>query len=140
MVCPNGTSSDANDIPGGLYFNGNKIPALAPPSSCSDNSEVIQSRLGGSLAGVFNFHQCGSLATAAKGVYTCAMMNSAMINQSVRFGIYLNGRYESLDLYILSLNHLSSLYIAAPVIDTPSSSTVTVLVDVGDSVTLSCTP
>ena len=134
---PNGTGSDANDILGGLYFNGNKIPALAPPSSCSDNSEMIQARLGGSLAGVLNFHQCESLTTAAEGVYTCALMNSTMMNQSVRFGIYLNGRSESLDLYISSLNHLSSLYTAAPVIDTPSSSTVTV--NVGDPLTLSCT-
>ena len=134
---PNGTSNDANDILGGLYFNGNKIPALAPPSSCASNSEVIQVRLGGSLAGLFNFQQCGSLTTAAEGVYTCTMMNSAMMNQSVRFGIYLNGRSESLDVYISSLNHLSSLYTAAPVIDTPLSSTVTVN-DV-DPLTLSCT-
>ena len=40
-------------------------------------------------------------------------------------------------IYIPSLNHLSSLYTAAPVIDTPSSSTVTVNVD--SSLTLSCT-
>ena len=40
-------------------------------------------------------------------------------------------------LYIPSLKHLSSLYTAAPVIDTPSSSTITV--NVGDPLTLSCT-
>ena len=40
-------------------------------------------------------------------------------------------------VYISSLNHLSSLYTAAPVIDTPSSSTVTV--NVGDHLTLNCT-
>ena len=40
-------------------------------------------------------------------------------------------------IHISSLNHLSSLYTAVPVIDTPSSSTVTV--NVGDSLTLSCT-
>ena len=40
-------------------------------------------------------------------------------------------------IYIPSLNHPSSLYIAAPVIDTPPSSTVTVIV--GDPLTLSCT-
>ena len=105
---PTGTDSDANDILGGLYFNGNKIPALAPSSSsssslsCSDNLGGIQARLGGKLAGVFNFHQCGSLTTAAEGVYTCALMNSAMMNESVRFGIYLNGRSESLGLYIIT--------------------------------------
>ena len=39
-------------------------------------------------------------------------------------------------MYIPSLNHLSSLYTAAPVIDTPSSSTVTV--NASSSLTLSC--
>ena len=39
--------------------------------------------------------------------------------------------------YIPSLNHLSSLYTAAPAMDTPSLSTVTVAVD--SSLTLSCT-
>ena len=134
---PTSTGNDANDMLGGLYFNGNKIPAASIPPSCSGNSGIIQVRLGTSGAGVFNFHQCGSLTTAAEGVYTCALMNSAMMNESVRFGIYLNGRSESLDMYIPSLNHLSSLYTAAPVIDTPSSSTVTVTI--GSSLTLSCT-
>ena len=40
-------------------------------------------------------------------------------------------------LYILSLNHFSSLYTAAPVIDTPSSSTVTILA--GSLLSLNCT-
>ena len=40
-------------------------------------------------------------------------------------------------IHISSLNHLSSLYTAAPVIDTPSSSIVTV--NVSDPLTLSCT-
>ena len=99
---PNVIDSDANDILGGLYFNGNKIPALTPPTSCSDHSETIQARLGHSLAGVFNFHQCGSLTTAAEGVYTCALMNSAMMNESVRFGVYFTGRSESLDLCLIT--------------------------------------
>ena len=54
-----------------------------------------------------------------------------MIPTSFQFTIFAH------ILYIPSLNHLSSLYIAAPVIDTPSSSTVTV--NVGDLLTLSCT-
>ena len=95
---PTGTDSDANDILGGLYFNGNKIPAVSSPAMCPDNSQMIQVRLGGSLAGVFNFYQCEPFSTAAEGVYTCALMNSAMMNESVRFGIYFIGRSESLDL------------------------------------------
>ena len=100
---PNGTDSGANDILGGLYFNGNKIPALPSPASCYDNSKTIQARLGSRLAGVFNFQQCGSLTTANEGVYTCTMMNSSKINESVRFGIYFNGRSKLHDLYIPSL-------------------------------------
>ena len=134
---PTGTDSDANDILGGLYFNGNKIPAVSSPAMCPDNSQMIQVRLGGSFAGVFNFYQCEPFSTAAEGVYTCALMNSAMMNQSVRFGIYLNGRSESLDVYISSLNYLSSLYTAAPAIDPISPNTMTV--NVGDPLTLSCT-
>ena len=44
---------------------------------------------------------------------------------------------SSLDLYIPSLSQVSSLYTAAPMISTPSSSTVTV--NVGFSLSLSCT-
>ena len=106
---PTGTGNDANYILGGLYFNGNKIPALAQPVSCSDNSEVIQVRLGSSLAGVFNFQQCKPLTTAAEGVYTCTLMNSAMMNQSVRFGIYFRGRCESYDAFHhLTIFHFST--------------------------------
>ena len=42
-----------------------------------------------------------------------------------------------LTLYIISLNHCSSLYTAAPVIDTPSPSTL--IVTIGSSLTLNCT-
>ena len=64
-------------------------------------------------------------------------MNSSMMNQSFRLGVYSNGRSESLDLYISSLNYLSSLYTAAPVIDPISPNTMTV--NVGDPLMLSCT-
>ena len=132
---PTSTSNGANGALGGLYFNGNMIPNSGESAPCG--SDVIQARPGNAAAGVINFHQCGTFTTAAEGVYTCTMMNSSMMDQSVRFGIYFTGRSESLDLYIPSLNHLSSLYTAAPVIDTPSSSAVTVNVSV--PLTLSCT-
>ena len=134
---PSSTAAGANGDLGGLYFNGNMIPNMGELASCS--SDVIQVRPGGSVAGLTNIHQCGAFTTAAEGVYTCTMMNSSMMDQSVRFGIYFTGRSESLDLYIPSLNHLASLYTAAPVIDAPSSSTVTVNVNVSSSLTLSCT-
>ena len=128
-------SGDDNGVLGGLYFNGNKILNSSEQGSCT--SEVIQVRPGGNISGVINVYQCGTFSITVEGIYTCTMMNSSMMDQSVRFGVYFTGRSESLDLYIPSLNHLSSLYTAAPVIDTPSSSTVTV--NVGDPLTLSCT-
>ena len=132
---PTSTRNGANGVLGGLYFNGTMIPNSDEQASCS--SDVIHVRPGGSLAGITNIYQCEAFSTSVEGIYTCTMMNSSMMNESVRFGMYFSGRSESLDLYILSLNHLSSLYTAASVIDTPSHSTVTVTI--GSSLTLSCT-
>ena len=89
--------------------------------------------------GVINLYPCGPLSPDEEGVYSCMMMNSSMVVQTTRVGLYLSGRSESLDMYPhhLIVNHLSSLYTAAPIIDPPSSSTVTVVV--GNSLTLSCT-
>ena len=125
------SGNDVNHVLGGWYFNGNVI---ANRGQCN---EIITSVPGGVVAGVINIRQCGTFSTAAEGVYTCTMMNSSMMYQSVRLGIYFNDRSESLDLYIPSLNYLSFLYTATPVIDTPPSSTVTV--NVGTSLTLNCT-
>ena len=132
---PNSTNSSANGLLGGLYFNGTMIPNSDESVSCS--SDVILVSPGRTTAGVTNFHQCGEFSTSVEGIYTCTMMNSSMMNQSVRFGIYFSGRSESLDLYIPSLNHLSSLYTAAPVIDPISSNTMRI--NFSSSLTLSCT-
>ena len=134
---PDGTGVSANNILGGFSFNDTRIINSGETASCALASDTIQIRPGSITAGVINMRRCGTFTTAAEGIYTCTMMNSSMMNQSVRFGIYFTARSESLDLYISSLNHLSSLYIAAPMIDTPSSSTVAV--NVGDHLTLSCT-
>ena len=134
---PTGTSNEANGDLGGWYFNGTMIPNSGVNAQCSwPNVGAIQARPGVSTAGVINLHQCDPFSIALEGIYTCTMMNSSMMNQSVSLGVYFSGRSESLDLYISSLNHLSSLYTAAPVIDTPSSSTITV--NVGDPLMLSC--
>ena len=114
------------------------IPNSGVNVQCSwPNVGAIQARPGVGTAGVINLHQCNPFIIALEGIYTCTMMNSSMMNQSVRLGVYFSVRSESLDLYILSLNHLSSLYTAAPTMDTPSSSTV--IVNIGSSLTLSCT-
>ena len=141
---PTDTSNDANGDLGGWYFNGTMIPNSGVNQGCGSpandvNPAVgpIQARPGVGTAGLINLRQCDPFTIALEGIYTCTMMNSSMMNQSVRLGVYFSLRSESLDLYISSLNHLSSLYTVAPVMDTPSSSTVTV--NVGNPLTLSCT-
>ena len=83
---------DNNNALGGLYFNGTRIPngecgsSVIQPNGASINSYV----------GVLNLFQCGTFSTDVEGVYICTMMNSSMINRSIRLGIYFVGRGESL--------------------------------------------
>lgn len=75
---------------GGWYFNGNKIATPA----CDSNGPPVQSR-GASISsyvGVIDLYECGTFSIAGEGVYTCIIMNSSMINESMRLGVYYNGR------------------------------------------------
>ena len=86
---PSGT--DDNNALGGLYFNGNRIPNGA----CS--SSVVQPN-GTSLdnfVGVIDIFQCGAFSVSGEGVYTCTIMNSSIMDQSMRLGVYFAGRSES---------------------------------------------
>ena len=133
------TNSDDNSALGIWYFNG----APLPYGLCEDPVvNVIQSRIAGlmNFVGVINLWQCEpTLTLAAEGVYTCVILDSSMMNQTTRLGVYFSGRSESLNMYPITslLTIFISLYTATPMIDPPSSSTVTVAV--GDSLTLSCT-
>ena len=110
---PTGTNDEANGDLGGWYFiNGTMIPNSYVLVECN-NQDVgaIQVRPGVGTAGVSNLRQCDPFTIALVGIYTCTMMNSSMMNQSVRLGVYFTGRCESLDLYIshhLTIFHLST--------------------------------
>ena len=141
---PTGTRDDANGDLGGWYFSGTMIPNSGVNQGCGSPSMnnnpavgAIQARPGIGTAGVINLRRCDPFTIALEGIYTCTMMTSSVMNQSVRLGVYFSVRSESLDLYISSLNHFSFLYIAAPVIDSISSNTLTI--NDGDPLTLSCT-
>ena len=131
--------SDTNDNSalGGVYFNGSGVTGV----SCGDSSSPIirQSPAGLNNLGVINIIQCMNrvFSTSVEDIYTCTMMNSSMMNESIRFGVYFMERSKSVDVYIPSFNYISSLYAAAPVIDTPSSSTVIAVS--GYPLTLFCT-
>ena len=86
---PNGT--DNNTALGGCYFNGTKIPF----AMCSESTAIVQPRDAMSLAGVINIQQCRErLTTDVEGVYTCIILNSSMMNESILFGVYSTGRSE----------------------------------------------
>ena len=87
--------TDTNSALGGVYFNGNRISDVG----CSDSSSLIVRLQPVPLfitVGVINTVQCRTFSTAAEGIYTCIMMNSSMMNQSIRFGVYFTGRSKSL--------------------------------------------
>ena len=134
-----GPRGDNNGVLGGWSFNGKRIPNGSYRDRCS--STAIQPLPGAITAGFINIHQCRQFSTTAEGVYTCTMMDSSMMSQSIRLGVYFSGRSELLNLHIIatfpSLNHLLFLHTDAPVIDTPDLSTVTV--NVGSSIALFCT-
>ena len=77
-----------------MYFNGYDIPF----AQCSDKfSAIIQPRPAIDLnnLGVIDILQCSTaLTTAIEGIYTCVMVNSSMMHESVRLGVYLIGRSE----------------------------------------------
>ena len=99
------SDTEDNTILGGVYFNESGISNVG----CDDSSSPIirQQAAGLGNPGVINIIQCRTpFTTALEGIYTCTLLNSSMMEQSVRFGVYFNARSESLDLYIPSLNHL----------------------------------
>ena len=79
---------DDNNALGGLYFNGNRIPnGVCGSSVVQPNGTSLDN-----FVGVIDMFQCGAFSFAEEGVYTCTMMTSSMMNQSIRLGIYLTGR------------------------------------------------
>ena len=90
---PNGTAFNANGILGGWYFKGTKINIGL---QCPRAGAIIQPISGPNVAGLIALFQCRQFTTDTEGVYTCTISNSSMMDQSVRLGIYLDGRSESL--------------------------------------------
>ena len=95
---------------GGWYFNGAQLPVQ---DDCL-GPDVIEVR-GASTRnypGVINLYLCFTFTTTEEGIYSCIMMNSSMMEETMRVGVYLSGRSESLDMYpinsLLTIFHLST--------------------------------
>ena len=93
---------------GGWFFNGNQ---LASGDTCGT---VFQNRAanGRNFPRVINLYPCGPLSADEEGVYSCMIMNSSMMVQTTRVGLYLSGRSKSLDMHpitsLLTIFHLST--------------------------------
>ena len=94
------SDTDGNSALGGFYFNGTAVPNVP----CEDSSSPIirQQPVGLNNLGVINMIQCKNkqFSTSVEGIYTCVMMNSSMMNESISFGVYFSRRSESVDLYV----------------------------------------
>jgi len=108
------SGSDSNIALGGWYFNGAQLFVPSGGVACFSGGEIflVQGANSRRYPGVINLYQCGTFTSTEEGVYSCIMMNSSMMNQTMRVGIYLNGRSESLDVYhitsLLTIFHLST--------------------------------
>ena len=91
--------SDDNSALGGVYFNRSRLPF----ETCGGSSRLIHPRAAGlNNLGVINIVQCSTpFTTALEGIYTCTMMNSSMMNESVNFGVYFNARSEFFHLLLI---------------------------------------
>ena len=88
------TGNDTNDVIGDLYYNN----MLLPDGECNGFIQAKGAVNVSRFPGVYQACVCGNgtLNTSTEGVYTCTLTNSSMMDQSVRIGLYLSGRSESL--------------------------------------------
>ena len=108
-VGPSG--SDRTVTLGGWYFNG--IQLEAPVGEvCFGPVFEVRGANARNYPGVLNLYLCGTFTTTEEGVYSCIVMNSSMMEQTMRVGVYFSGRSESLDMYpitsLLTIFHLST--------------------------------
>jgi len=97
-----------NVVLGGWTLNEMKV-AVQGNRVCSSSRLEVRGADGMRYPGIINLYLCGAFTTTEEGVYSCIIMNSSMMNQTMRVGVYFNERSESLDLYLhhLIVNHLS---------------------------------
>ena len=104
------SGSDSNAVLGGWYFNGIPIHLRVDTNICENVVFEVHGAGGRNYPGVINLYLCGTITTTEEGIYSCIMMNSSMMNQTMRVGVYFSERSESLDIYpitsLLTIFHL----------------------------------
>ena len=106
------SGSDRNVVLGGWYLNGNQLLIPTGNPVCGFDVLEVRGANNQNYPGVINLYLCGTFSTTEEGVYSCIMVNSSMMNQTMRVGVYLSGRSESLDMYsitsLFTIFHLST--------------------------------
>ena len=87
---PSGINPNVNL--GGWYFNGGQV---LEGKKCKSVIE-IRGAYGFKYPGVINLYLCGIFTTTEEGVYSCIMMNSSKIKQTMRVGVYFSNRSKLL--------------------------------------------
>ena len=104
--------ADRNTDVGRWYFNGITLEIRDLLALCTGPVTEVRGADGIRFPGVVNLYLCGTFTTTEEGVYSCIMMNSSMMNETMRVGVYFSGRSESLDMYpitsLLTIFHLST--------------------------------
>ena len=77
-----------NNVIGDLYFNNKPLP----DDTCNGLVMAEGANNVDRYPGVYNVRLYGNLTTSTEGVYTCRLMNSSMMYQSMSVGIYFSGR------------------------------------------------
>ena len=106
------SGGDRNTALGGWYFNNAQLFVPTGGSGCEGPLVEVRGASGGRYPGIINLYLCGTLTTTEEGVYECRMINSSMMEQTMRVGVYFGGRSESLDMYpitsLLTIFYLST--------------------------------
>ena len=93
------SGNDTNAALGGWYFNGTQLFVPTGGSVCEGPVVEVRGANGRRYPGVINLYLCGTFTTTEEGIYSCIMMNSSMMNQTMRVGVYFSGRSKSLDMH-----------------------------------------
>jgi len=91
--CITGLKATSN---GTWYFNGTKI-FYNRNNSCDD--PPIQQHSTANDVSVVNLRRCGAFTIAEEGVYSCIALNSSMMNQTMKLGVYFSRRSKSTKYY-----------------------------------------
>jgi len=89
------SGSDGNIVLGGWYFNGAQLFVPTGSRLCEGPAVEVRGANGRRYPGVINLYLCGTLTTTEEGVYSCIMMNSSVMIQTMRVGVYFSGRSKS---------------------------------------------